>query len=135
MAEGFDADAPAPGTLRLDKWLWQARFVKSRSLAAKLCQSGTLRVDGARIGKAHFAVKPGHTLTFPLHNHIRVIRVLALGERRGPASEARLLYEDLDPPRADNALPRNAPPASPSPGGKPDRRQRRALQRLQSPGR
>lgn len=85
-------------SLRIDKWLWHARFAKSRSLAARLCTSGGMRVSGTPVRKAHHALKAGDVLTFPLGPHIRVIKVLALGERRGPASEARTLYEDLSPP-------------------------------------
>jgi ribosome-associated heat shock protein Hsp15 len=90
---GGPADA-----MRLDKWLWQARFFKSRSLAAALCNAGRLRVSGTVVRKAHYAIRVGDVLTFPLGPHIRVVRILALGERRGPASEARTLYEDLAPP-------------------------------------
>ena len=87
------------GALRLDKWLWFARFVKTRSLATKLVVDGRMRINGAPTQKAHYAVKVGDVLTFPLGPHIRVIKVLTLGSRRGPATEAQLLYEDLDPPR------------------------------------
>jgi ribosome-associated heat shock protein Hsp15 len=87
------------GSLRLDKWLWFARFVKTRSLATKLVIDGRMRVNGAPTQKAHYAVKPGDVLTFPLGPHIRIIKVVALGSRRGPAAEAQSLYEDLDPPR------------------------------------
>ena len=83
--------------LRLDKWLWHARFYKSRTLAAAVCCSGRIRVNSAPIPKSHRQVKPGDVLTFPHGRHIRIIRVLALGSRRGPASEARLLYQDLAP--------------------------------------
>jgi len=86
-------------TLRLDKWLWFARFVRTRSLATKLVIDGRMRVNGAPTQKAHYSVKTGDVLTFPLGAHIRVIKVLALGARRGPAPEAQSLYEDLDPPR------------------------------------
>jgi ribosome-associated heat shock protein Hsp15 len=88
------------GTLRIDKWLWCARFFKSRTLAGKACTSGRVRVNGSVLGKAHYAVKPEDVLTFPLGTHIRVIRVVALGARRGPAPEAQTLYDDLDPPSA-----------------------------------
>src|SRR5262249_14374958 len=81
--------------LRLDKWLWHARFCKSRTLAAKLAAAGKIRISGTLVFKAHHTVKPGDVLTFPLGPHIRTVKVLALGERRGPAPEARLLYEDL----------------------------------------
>jgi ribosome-associated heat shock protein Hsp15 len=92
--------------VRLDKWLWHARFVKTRSLAAELCDSGRIRCEGTLVTKAHHPVKPGMVLTFPLGRHIRVIKVVALGERRGPAAEAQQLYEDLAPPAAETALPR-----------------------------
>ncbi len=85
-------------SMRIDKWLWHARFVKSRSLAARLCTSAGMRIGGTAVRKAHYALKAGDVLTFPLGPHIRVIKVLALGERRGPASEARTLYQDLSPP-------------------------------------
>ena len=82
-------------SIRLDKWLWQARFFRSRALAARLCAKGRVRIDGAVVEKAHFQVRPGQILTFPQGPHIRVVRVLALGSRRGPATEARLLYDEL----------------------------------------
>jgi ribosome-associated heat shock protein Hsp15 len=86
--------------LRLDKWLWHARFYKSRTLAAAACSSGRIRINGVPVAKSHRQLKPGDVLTFPHGTHIRIIRVLALGSRRGPASEARLLYQDLAPPGA-----------------------------------
>ncbi len=81
--------------LRLDKWLWQARFFKTRGLAAKFCETGRLRVNGEPTQKAHYQVREGDVLTFPLGSGVRVVRVLALGERRGPAPEARTLYEEV----------------------------------------
>lgn len=88
-------DAPAPDAIRLDKWLWQARFFKTRALASKLCMSGRVRVDGIVVRKAHYGIRPGLVLTFPQSRKIRVIRVLGLGDRRGPASEAAKLYEEI----------------------------------------
>jgi ribosome-associated heat shock protein Hsp15 len=84
-----------PESIRLDKWLWRARFFKSRALASKLCAAGRVRIDGEVVTKAHAAVRPGHVLTFPQARDIRVVRVVSLGARRGPAAEARTLYEDL----------------------------------------
>jgi ribosome-associated heat shock protein Hsp15 len=84
-------------TIRLDKWLWQARFFKTRSLAAKVVQSGKVRVDGTPVSKPARAVGPGIVLTFPQADRVRVVRIVALGERRGPAPEAQGLYEDLSP--------------------------------------
>jgi ribosome-associated heat shock protein Hsp15 len=108
-------------TLRLDKWLWQARFVKSRSLAAKLIETAGIRVNGQRIAKPAYAVGPGDVLTFALGKRIVVARILALGTRRGPAPEARALYEDLSPPPPPPDLSRPVP----APGGRPDKRDRR----------
>jgi len=82
-------------SIRLDKWLWQARFFKTRALASKLCAAGRVRIDGEKVTKAHAAIRPGHVLTFPQAREIRVVRVIALGTRRGPAVEAQTLYDDL----------------------------------------
>ncbi|MGB1181090.1 MAG: RNA-binding S4 domain-containing protein [Candidatus Puniceispirillaceae bacterium] len=84
-------------SLRLDKWLWYARFLKTRSAASKMISSGKLRIDGALVNKPHRAVQIGHVYTFAQGPHIRVIKVLALATRRGPAPEAALLYEDMAP--------------------------------------
>ena len=120
-------------TLRLDKWLWHARFARTRSLAAKLIAQARFRINGNPTEKAHHAVRPGDVLTFPLGPHIRVIKVLALGARRGPAPEARLLYEDLDPPKPAGSTPKEAPVAAREDGaGRPTKRERRAIDRLQS---
>jgi ribosome-associated heat shock protein Hsp15 len=105
MAGPHAEDHPSTGQ-RLDKWLWCARFFKSRSLAAKACHDGRIRVAGQVLMKAHHALKVGDVLTFPLGPNIRVVRVLALGKRRGPPAEARTLYEDLA--QAGNALPVSA---------------------------
>lgn len=86
--------------LRIDKWLWYARFYKSRSLAAKHIQAGDIRVNRQRISKASAILKIGDVLTFAQGDLIRVIEVVALGDRRGPAPEARGLYHDLAPPLA-----------------------------------
>ncbi len=99
-------------TLRLDKWLWHARFFKTRSLASALVSKGRVRVNGTPAARPSRGVGAGDVLTFPQGRAIRVIRILALGERRGPASEARLLYDDLDPPGESDAetdLDRPAP--------------------------
>lgn len=82
--------------LRLDRWLVHARFVKTRALGARLAGGGKLRINSQIVKKAHALVRPGDVLTFPQGRLVRVVRVVALGLRRGPASEARLLYEDLD---------------------------------------
>ena len=111
--------------LRVDKWLWFARFCKSRTLAGKLCAAGRIRVSGTLVRKASHAVQAGDVLTFPLGPHIRVVRILALGARRGPASEARTLYADLSPPVAAAALARREAGA-----GRPTKSDRRAIDRM-----
>ena len=122
------------GALRLDKWLWYARFFKTRSLATALCQAGKVRVDGAAVTKAHHIVRPGQVLTFVQGNHVRVIKVVALASRRGPAPEAQALYEDLDPPRQDTRLPRDPGMAErPRGAGRPTKKDRRALDKLTEP--
>jgi len=84
--------------IRLDKWLWHARFFKTRTLAAKVVSGGHVRVNANKVSKPSTAVVAGTVLTFPQGNYIRVIKIVELGTRRGPASEAQTLYEDLSPP-------------------------------------
>jgi ribosome-associated heat shock protein Hsp15 len=79
---------------RLDQWLWFARFVKSRSLAARLCAAGAITVNGAPVKKANHPIRMGDIVVLPQGGWQRTIRVVALGIRRGPAPEARLLYEE-----------------------------------------
>jgi ribosome-associated heat shock protein Hsp15 len=121
-------------TLRLDKWLWFARFVKTRSLATRLVIDGRMRINGAPTQKAHYAVKAGDVLTFPLGPHIRIIKVVKLGIRRGPAPEAQSLYEDLDPPRPATSRAGTATPFEDrKPGaGRPTKRDGRKIAQLKS---
>jgi ribosome-associated heat shock protein Hsp15 len=85
------------GKLRVDKWLWHARFFKTRTLAAKIVSGGHVRVNSDKISKPAYSIVVGDVLTFAQGNHTRVIEVLALGERRGPAPEAQTLYLDKSP--------------------------------------
>ncbi len=125
------ATGAAEASIRADKWLWYARFFKTRTLASKVCASGQLRLSGSLVAKAHQKVKVGDVLTFPQGRHIRVIKVIALGSRRGPASEAQGLYEDLKPPTAETRLPRDTRVAPRDAGsGRPTKKDRRALGRL-----
>mgnify|MGYP001187861712 CR=1 FL=1 len=113
------------GKLRIDKWLWQARFYKTRSLAARQVSDGHVRLNGDRVTKPAQPVTPGDVLTFPQGREIRVVRVLALGHRRGPAPEARALYDDLTP---------ESPPAAERVGARPTKRNRRAIDALKDTG-
>ena len=121
-------------TLRLDKWFWYARFIKSRSLATKFCNSGKVRVNGSLIKKAHQSVVLGDVLTFPVGPSIRVIKIIKLGKRRGPAKEAQALYEDLQP--MDQIAKKIDPTLAAEPGkrergsGRPTKVQRRAIERF-----
>ena len=80
---------------RLDKWLWCARFMKARSDCARLVTDGAIRINRQPTDKPHARLRPGDVLTLPLRQEVRVIRVLALAARRGPAPEAQTLYEEL----------------------------------------
>jgi ribosome-associated heat shock protein Hsp15 len=81
--------------LRIDRYLHCIRLVKNRSLAQGLIATGHLRIDGRRVLKSSEAVRVGSTIAFPLHDRVRILRVLALPARRGPAGEARACYEEL----------------------------------------
>jgi ribosome-associated heat shock protein Hsp15 len=80
---------------RLDKWLWCARFMRQRSDCAALVARGSIRINRQPTEKAHARLRIGDVLTVPVHSSVRVVRVIALAARRGPASEARLLYEEI----------------------------------------
>ena len=87
---------------RLDKWLWCARFMRARADCARLVQDGLLRINRQPTDKAHARLRIGDVVTIAIRNEVRVIEVTALAKRRGPASEARLLYREI---------PANAEPA------------------------
>lgn len=125
-------------TLRIDKWLWYTRFFKSRTLASKICDSGKVRVNGTLISKSHYKLVVGDVLTFPKGNDVRVVKVVELGTRRGPATEAQTLYDDLQPPEPASAKAekargdaRTSPVAERERGaGRPTKAERRAMDRL-----
>ncbi|MBY8977298.1 RNA-binding S4 domain-containing protein [Rhodobacteraceae bacterium NNCM2] len=121
-------------TTRLDKWLWQARFFKTRTKATAAVAEGAVRLNSLRCSKPAQPVKPGDVLTFALGHHIRVIRIEGIGQRRGPATEAVGLYTDLEPPvpkaARDEADPQ-AKDAQRDPGaGRPTKRERREIDAL-----
>lgn len=82
-------------SLRLDKFLWFARIVKTRGLAQQLAEAGRLRIGGRVVDRAHAPVRAGDVLSFALRGTVRVLRIEALPARRGPPAEARALYTDL----------------------------------------
>lgn len=90
-----DPAAPAP-SMRLDKWLWQARFFKSRSIAAQAVKGGKIRINRRKPQRASALVRVGDGLTVIRGTQVVVLEIAALGARRGPASEAQLLYQLLD---------------------------------------
>ena len=96
-------------TQRIDKWLWFARIVKTRWLAQTLVSQGAVRVNRHKIAKPSHPVAPGDVLTLAVHGRVRVLMILEPGVRRGPAAQARLLYEDLTAP-PPSALPEPGEP-------------------------
>jgi len=132
-ASGADPAAPRQ---RIDRWLWCARFFKTRSLAAKYVATGRLRVNGTRISKAAHKVKPNDVLTFPVANRVRVVVVLGCIDRRSSAQVAATLFDDQSPPMpaADKRTPASSRtrPANPAPASAPDSRHRARLRRLKS---
>lgn len=125
--------------LRIDKWLWHARFYKTRSLASKACQAGHIVLNGQSVSKASVNVVAGDRLQFFQGTHLRVVEVVAMGERRGPAPEAQTLYVDHSPPRIPKkevaADIRTAPVAERESGsGRPTKAERRAIDRLRGDG-
>jgi len=115
-----------PG-IRLDKWLWYARFLKSRTSASKLCSAGSVRINSQRTLKAHSLVRVGDVLTFPQGNKIRVVRIMQLGKRRGPATEAEELYSELGRTETQKELIKKHP------GRRPTKKDRRDIERFKNP--
>ena len=90
---------------RIDKWLWFARLVKTRTLAQAIVSQGQVRVNKGRILKASHEIGPGDVLTLAVHGRVRVIRVVNIGARRGPASEAQTLFQDIEPSASGSVDP------------------------------
>jgi ribosome-associated heat shock protein Hsp15 len=119
---------------RIDKWLWHARVVRTRSAAAALANGGQVRLNGDRIDAASRAVKAGDVVTVALDRGVRVMRVAGFAERRGSAEAARVLYEEIrtpDAPRSHDTGAAAAPTRKPG-AGRPTKRDRRVLDRLSS---
>lgn len=123
------------GAQRIDRWLWCARFFKTRALAAHFVNAGEVRISRAhetiRAGKASTLIRPGDTLVFTRHERLRVIEMRAGASRRGPAREAAALYEDRSPPPLKTEKP--PAPFTRTPGaGRPTKRERRALDAMKA---
>lgn len=124
---------------RVDRWLWFARFFKTRTVASRLAAAGRVRINSnmgtERITKASHMIRPGDILTFPQGRRIRVVRVTALGQRRGPAAEAQSLYEDLSaaqPPATTGGSAPGIHAERPSGSGRPTKKDRRQTERLKT---
>jgi ribosome-associated heat shock protein Hsp15 len=113
---------------RLDKWLYCARLAKTRTGAARLIEEGKVRVDGVRALKPSRLVAPGNVVTATPSGRLRVVRVVAAAERRGPASAAQALYEDLTPQAPLG--PGAAPDGDSRKGRRPTKRDRRRIDAL-----
>lgn len=122
----------AEGRQRIDKWLFFSRAVKSRSLAAKLVVAGRVRINRDKAAQASDMVRAGDVLTITLERRIFIWKVLGTGTRRGPAEEARTLYEDMSPPPAPKgeAVPDAIPALREAGSGRPTKKQRRETDRL-----
>ncbi len=112
----------AVAKIRIDKWLWQARFFKTRTLAAKQVGAGHVRLNGQKVYKPAQNVSTGDVLTFAQESQIRQVRIENLGERRGPAPEAQGLYHDMT--EWQEKVPHNPRYEG---KGRPDKKERRAL--------
>jgi ribosome-associated heat shock protein Hsp15 len=118
-------------SVRLDKWLWFARFFKSRTLATRFLEDGKARLRGS-VAKSHARIRVGDVITFSLRGNVCIVAVRQLGTRRGPAAEARTLYEDLSPARPPKALEQPTPFERDPGAGRPTKAERRAIDRLRS---
>lgn len=146
-----DASPNTADVQRLDKWLWFARVAKTRTLAAGLVANGRVRVNRVRTTKSAQAVKPGDVITVSVPGGVRVLEIVECGVRRGPASEAALLYKEIVPlrqaPRLDGAAsgsastetesstgPGRGGPVTEAGSGRPTKKDRRILDRLRALG-
>lgn len=144
---GGEGPKDGPAAQRLDKWLWYARVVKSRTSAAGLVTDGRIRVNKVRAEKPSHALKLGDVVTATVRPRVRILRVLGLGSRRGPPTEAATLYEELTPappePKSPGAgarlmlgtdLAAGLTEGRPAGAGRPTKRDRRQIDRLKGGG-
>ena len=130
----MNGDASVIAMQRIDRWLWCARFFKTRTLAAKFVGDGGVRVtrNGAtvRADKPSFLIREDDTLVFSRGERLRIVKVLAPAARRGPASEAQTLYTDESPPPPPRAKKPADPFAREKGAGRPTKKERRAIEAL-----
>ncbi|MGD9845979.1 MAG: RNA-binding S4 domain-containing protein [Variibacter sp.] len=117
---------------RIDKWLWHVRLVRTRVAAAELANQGHVRINGQRADAASRAVRAGDVVTVALDRGVRVMKVLAFAERRGSPGEAAALYERLDVAESPEGVSSPSPSREPGGGGRPTKRERRALDRFKA---
>lgn len=136
--------APSSAGQRIDQWLWYARLAKSRTLAQALIERGKVRINRQKIARPSHWIKTGDAITISMGPRVRVFTVRAFAKRRGPATEAQALYEELTPApdrpkpadadRAAGAASDASPPAAAAVrdagAGRPTKRERRATERL-----
>jgi ribosomal 50S subunit-recycling heat shock protein len=144
---GGEAKGPSDSQ-RIDKWLWFARFIKTRTLAADIVSAGKVRINRARVEKPSQTVRAGDVLTLVINRRVQLVRVLGIGERRGPSAAARALYEELtaegdvikpsapSSPRGAALEPTEASPIRrPAGSGRPTKKERREIDRLKEKAR
>lgn len=125
--------ASSADSRRIDRWLWFARVVKSRTLAAGLVEHGRVRLNREKVSKPSQSVKPGDVLTITVGPSVRILKILGMGDRRGPAPEARSLYDDLTPPPPlKEATPEKLSGERDQGSGRPTKRDRRMTERLKT---
>ncbi len=128
-------ESSQPESQRLDKWLWFARMVKTRTLATRLVTSGKVRVNREKINKAAHCVRAGDVVTVTVNRRVRILKIMAPGSRRGPASEAQMLYDDISPVEEAPAPLKgmadfNSAPRRVIGAGRPTKKERRDLEKL-----
>ena len=110
--------------IRVDKWLWYARFFKTRSLSSRFITANGIKLNGKKIFKQSALVSPGDRVTLSMGNDLKIIEILNCGSRRGPASEAQLLYcEEVYPISKGNSY-------SDRVGKRPTKKNRRLLEKI-----
>ena len=143
MSGRAEKSAEDPGTQRIDKWLWFARIAKTRTLAAALVVAGKVRLNRVRVEKPSQTVRPSDVLTVTVSRKVRLLKVVGLAERRGPAAAGVGLYEELTPaadplkPSSQPQLQRRdrhedaiSPGQRPAGSGRPTKKERRDIDRL-----